>query len=638
MRTHFWSKRIVLCLLAVWSCYTCFANERLYQQARTQQREGKFDEAIATFQNFLTQPVDEKDFEGQEHVLHTEALMQLMNTYQSKGEPEVCVTTLRKVFEASPILQRQYLRDYYSVLGYALSRTENMKEAEETTLKALTLPLNQATPERYFRDYAYAAAVFYSNPNYQKEVINWCEEALRQADLCENTSGKQWVTAMLGALYKRNGHLNKALALFQQSKEEAERKGDNLGLLNSLHAIVDLFLYWQTPEYANIYASEALRIENTMTEKNPMISAQTYINKGRIMLQLGEVDSVAVYTERARQLCHSLPYNSGMVDVNLLHGTYLTELGGDSLQLGIQELQQVVQKATPHNRAKAYHQLGLTYLKLEKADMAEGMLDSMYVLLLPGDATTHIRIDYHPILNHYLKNKNYKRVEQYTQLMLQERQALKEKKLNFNIVESIVNLQTAQKQQELELTQLRQTNQLLIFLCCIVITFIIIAVITMRFLKQRKAHAIQMKEADEKLTSLVEQLHQSNAENGMRAQEVKELLEDKDRRQEFEILTPSVLQTSGETKFRQCFELLHPLFLPRLRERVPSVTRREELLSMLIILKQDNKHIAELLAIAPRSVLMLRHRFRQKIGMTTDLSLEDFIEDTLHQPVTTEEK
>jgi DNA-binding CsgD family transcriptional regulator len=140
-----------------------------------------------------------------------------------------------------------------------------------------------------------------------------------------------------------------------------------------------------------------------------------------------------------------------------------------------------------------------------------------------------------------------------------------------------------------------------------------------------------MKEADEKLTSLVEQLHQSNAENSIRAQEVKELLDDKDKRQELETLTPSVLQTSGETKFRQCFELLHPLFLPRLRERVPSITRREELLSMLIILKQDNKQIAELLAIAPRSVLMLRHRFRQKIGMTTDLSLEEFIVETLEK-------
>jgi FixJ family two-component response regulator len=50
---------------------------------------------------------------------------------------------------------------------------------------------------------------------------------------------------------------------------------------------------------------------------------------------------------------------------------------------------------------------------------------------------------------------------------------------------------------------------------------------------------------------------------------------------------------------------------------------------MLIVLKQDNKKIAELLAIEPRSVLMLRHRFRQKIGLTPEYSLENFIEDAL---------
>jgi DNA-binding CsgD family transcriptional regulator len=102
-------------------------------------------------------------------------------------------------------------------------------------------------------------------------------------------------------------------------------------------------------------------------------------------------------------------------------------------------------------------------------------------------------------------------------------------------------------------------------------------------------------------------------------------------RQELETLTPSVLQNKGETKFRQRFELLYPLFLPHLSEKVPNITRREELLSMLIVLKQDNKGIAELLAIAPRSVLMLRHRFRQKIGMTTELSLEEFIEELLKE-------
>lgn len=138
-----------------------------------------------------------------------------------------------------------------------------------------------------------------------------------------------------------------------------------------------------------------------------------------------------------------------------------------------------------------------------------------------------------------------------------------------------------------------------------------------------------MKRADEKVESLVEKLNQSNQEKDRMTQEIEEFLRDTDKRQELETLTPYILKESGETKFRQCFELLYPLFLHRLREKVPSITRREEILSMLIVLKQDNKKIAELLAIAPRSVLMLRHRFRQKIGMDTEYSLENFIEDLL---------
>ena len=80
------------------------------------------------------------------------------------------------------------------------------------------------------------------------------------------------------------------------------------------------------------------------------------------------------------------------------------------------------------------------------------------------------------------------------------------------------------------------------------------------------------------------------------------------------------------------FLYLYNLHFPVIKFTV--ITRREELLSMLIILKQDNKEIAELLAIAPRSVLMLRHRFRQKIGMDADKSLENFIEEILAAKIT----
>jgi tetratricopeptide (TPR) repeat protein len=556
--------------------------------------------------------------------------MQLMNTFQSKGEPEACVTTLQEVFKVSPILQKIYLRDYYSVMAYALSRTENMKEAEEMMLKALSLPLHQPTPERYFRDYAYAAAVFYSNPNYQDEVIEWCQEALVQAKSCKNTSGQQWVMSMLGSLYKRTGNLNEALVLFQRSIEESRSREDNLGVLNSLSSLVDLFLYWNIPEYADMYASEAVLLEKIMSNKNQMVSAQTYINKGRALHQLGLTDSIPFYIEHARKICETLPYNSGMVDINLLNGIYLTEKDGDFLSSGIQELQKVVRQGTATNCAKAYHQLAQTYLKNGQVKEAETALDSLYLILNQNDLPAQIlHIEYKPILDHYLKTGNQVKVEEYTKLMFQEQKAFKEKSLNYNLVETIVDLQTGHRLQQLKISQLKQANHRLWLLICIGISVIAMTIVVTQLIYQRKKHIKQIRNAGEQVASLVEKLNQANVEKDKMSQEVMEFLNDKDKRMEIETLTPYVLKKSGETKFRQCFEMIYPLFLPRLREKVPTVSRREELLSMLIALKQDNKNIAELLAIAPRSVLMLRHRFRQKIGMETELSLENFIEDLL---------
>lgn len=627
MNIHKWGKNILTLLITLLICETSFAHENLYKKARIAQREGRYADAITAYKHYLSQPIDEDALTDEQLKLYTEALMQLMNTYQSMGEPEACIQALQEVYSTSPTLQIRCLRDYYSVLSYALSRTEKMKESEETMLKALSLPLHRATPERYFRDYAYAAAIFYSNPSYQNEVINWCKEALEQANLCKNTSGKQWVTAMLGTLYKRSGQLNRALELYIQSKEEALHRADELGALNSLHALTDLFLYWDIPEYADLYASEALRVEVGMSKVNPMVSAQTYINKGRSLHRLGEIDSVTHYTEEARKRCQSLPYNSGMVDVELLHGTYLTERGEDSLQVGIEELLHVAQEATALNRARAYHQLAQTYLKSSQDAKADEMLDSMYTLLTQCGATMNIELEYEPIIDHYLKAKDEKRTEQYIRLMLREQQVRKEKRVNYNLVETIVELKTEQKNQALKIAKLVQSYQRLWFIVGVVLSVIVIAILVIYLKRQKKLYALDMKKADDKLVSLAQRLHQTNAEKEMREQEMREFLSIKDNREELEELTPSILQTEGEDKFRKYFKLLYPNFLSRLHEKVPSVSHREELFAMLIVLKQDNKHIAELMGIAPRSVLMLRHRLRQKIGLTTELSLDSFVED-----------
>ena len=562
--------------------------------------------------------------------MHTDALVQLMNTFQSKGEPDACIEALQEVFKASRIFQHELLRDFDSVMGYALSRTEKMKEAEATMLKALALPLYSANPERYFRDYAYAAAVFYSNPDYHGEVINWCVEAIHQAQLSDNTSGKQWVTAMLGAIYKKDGDLNRALALFLQSEEEAKARKDDLGVLNSLNSLVDLFLYWNIPEYADLYATKAVKQETDMRIKNPMVSGQAYINKGRALHQLGKMDSILFYTDQAKIICRSLPYNSGMVDVNLLEGIYMTEKGGDSLEPGIQQLQNVISEGTATNRAIAYHQLAQTYLKMNQTKKAGIMLDSLHTFLKQNDSPVSVlHIDYKPILDHYIKMDNREMVDQYVQMILKEQKGLKENRINTELVGAIVDFQTEETLKEIEILQLKETNKRLWLMNYLAIAVIVIILAVVFILYEKRKHHQQMKKADEKVEYLVEKLNESNVEKDKMAQEIEDFLKDTDKRQELETLTPHILKESGETKFRQCFELLYPLFLHRLRDKVPSVTRREEVLSMLIVLKQDNKKIAEYLAIAPRSVLMLRHRFRQKIGMDTEYSLENFIDDLL---------
>lgn len=121
-----------------------------------------------------------------------------------------------------------------------------------------------------------------------------------------------------------------------------------------------------------------------------MVSAQTFINKGRALHQFGLTDSIPFYIEHARKLCETLPYNSGMVDVNLLNGIYLTEKEGHSLKAGIQELQNVVRQGTASNRAKAYHQLAQTYLKNNQTKEAEVVLDSLYLILKQNDLAAQI--------------------------------------------------------------------------------------------------------------------------------------------------------------------------------------------------------------------------------------------------------
>ena len=118
MRLPMWSKKILPLLLLILTCYSSRANDQLFKEARALQREAEYDKAIEVYKTLLLQPLHDKEVTQQQIVIYSDALVQLMNTFQSKGEPEACVTTLKEIFKASTVMQKHCLRDYYSVLGY----------------------------------------------------------------------------------------------------------------------------------------------------------------------------------------------------------------------------------------------------------------------------------------------------------------------------------------------------------------------------------------------------------------------------------------------------------------------------------------------------------------------------------------
>ncbi len=598
-----------------------------YTHARTLQRSRQYDEAIEAFKACLSFDSEQHSVRDSLQPIVIEAMLQLMNTYQSKGAPETCVEYLSSLQDSSTVLIRECCRrDLYSLLAYSLSRTERTEEGEKMMEETLTLPLYHSTPERLFRDYAYAAAVFFSNPDKQEQVINWCRLAMAQAELCKNTSGVQWLTSLLGTLYKRTGRLEEAIDLFQKSVDEAQKKGDLLGESNACNSLTELYLYWNILDYANIYASQAILKNAERGGENPMVTAQSFLLKGKVMQKMEHPDSAVYYWQKAEDCCRELPYNSGQVDVDGLTGALMVErCTGDSLLLGMERLQRVTRQATPTNRARACYQLALGHFKQHREREAEAMLDSMYHLLHSFDAPVRIGIDYGIVLNHYINKHDAPNIERYTLDLVEECKFIHDEDTHSRMYETIVKFRTEKKEQELRMVQMELDNNRLHIRLYLFAFIGITALLLVVFFYKRRLYRIKRQLMEQRLSALLDDLQNMRRQSSNMEQQLSELLTDKNERKEMEAITPQLLYEKGEPKFRQRFEQLYPVFLPALREKIPNIGRKEELHCMLIVLGQDSYQIEQIMGISHRSVNMARYRLRKKLGLEKDSSLNDLI-------------
>lgn len=136
----------------------------------------------------------------------------------------------------------------------------------------------------------------------------------------------------------------------------------------------------------------------------------------------------------------------------------------------------------------------------------------------------------------------------------------------------------------------------------------------------------QLREQSERLKQLIasrQELNNHNEELLRQLAEVQSTHEktcDLDR--VMESLQPRLLTNEEEEQFRTAFASLYPTVLHRLRSICPRATRTDELLCMLIVLKQTNEEISRTLGISRSSVLQNRYRLRSKLNLPEDSNLD----------------
>lgn len=601
--------------------------EQLFKKGEAFQAKRQYERAINEYKACIATDTTDASVAQSYSRIIASAMQQLMNCYQFNGDPEQCAQYFISLHDSASSIIRHYCqRDLLSISAYAFSRTERMKEAETLIIEALKLPNENYTPQLLYRDYAYAAAIFFSDPSRQDDVISWCKAALSQAQIDSSIQNTEWLKSLLATLYKRIGKVNEALELLEESLDEARKKRDLLSEANALVALSELYLYWELPEYANNSINSAIETNRRSATTNPMVSGQIYLLKSQSMYNLEKEDSAIYFLDKAKECCARLPYNSGMADIDYFYGSILARKhDSQSIQKGIEYLGRAAQQATTGIRAKAYYFLAQGYNNLHNDIQTNAMLDSMYNLLHQSNNVSYIRGANNFALKYYLSKNNSPQINRYAIALNDELEKTKTQQKQRRLIKSIVMLKTENEQKQLQIAHNELTKMRNTYIVCIVVFILVLIILAIVFFYKRRLYHVEKWLLEKRLDELSEKIELINQQKTQTEEQLAGLLANDTIRKSVEIDSPELSEKNGEEKFRFQFSQLYPNFLPNLKLRIPNIGRREELFCMLIALGQNSYQIEATLNIAHSSVNMARYRLRQKLGLNKDESLEDTI-------------
>lgn len=588
----------------------------MYRQAGIAQNNGDYNKAKAIYDRLLHTTTNDPVINDSLLPIASKAITQVMNTMQSQGNVEECVRYLQKLQNDKNVITGEMChRDIKVTLAYAMSRTDREREAATIMDSALNIKPYHPTPNRMFRDYAYATAVYFCLPERKDDVNKYGTLALKEIAKSDNKAGESWITAILGMSYIRTGELGNAINMFKESYNNAQLRHDTLSMANTLNLMANIMINWNLYDYANDYSSQAVMMAESIKNRNPKICSNILSNKALIMEKFGYADSASMFLKQAYQYTKDLPYNSGNSDIDLIRGELLTKQDRTRGE-GLKILYKTVNNATSGIRTKAYFQIAQDHIAHGEFAAGEKALDSTIQTMSINTSPILINNIYEYALNHYVNTDNRDKIVKLAKSLEKNNRQMSSSDVMKQTAESIVEFKIRERTEELNWQQLQlEQKKKFIAIYTVVILLLLIGV-TVTLLVKRRYAVLRQQYAERQLENLSYRM---------------EMMQQTKQHADIQIdLSQSNIQNKeGEDRFRSKFMQMHPYFIDNLRTAVPGISRREEMLAMLIALKIDSSQIENIMCIARSSINMARYRLRMKMGLSRDKSLEEAIYEIL---------
>ena len=187
-----------------------------------------------------------------------------------------------------------------------------------------------------------------------------------------------------------------------------------------------------------------------------------------------------------------------------------------------------------------------------------------------------------------------------------------------------------EKENKLLSAQVELQQHQLFFNIYISIALLLLLIISIAyFITKRKANRLLLEKRKQEIQKLMARQQELNRHNELLAGQIEQAMAANNLSTVSQLTGQSLLSKEDENTFRKSFAAIYPLYLPKLREKYPQLTRNEELLAMLICMNQSTDEIALIMGINRSSVNMIRSRMRKKIKLTKEESLDEVIKQYL---------